>query len=72
MTRVCSYHYFILVFLIFRANDVSVGTINLLHESLPVPVAAKFRIFPSTVAYTKMLESAGAQILACAHNADKH
>ncbi|OAX37879.1 Dus-domain-containing protein [Rhizopogon vinicolor AM-OR11-026] len=42
--------------------------INTLHENLAVPVTAKFRIFPSvekTVAYAKMLESAGAQILTC-------
>ncbi|KAG1878419.1 dihydrouridine synthase-domain-containing protein [Suillus tomentosus] len=42
--------------------------INVLHENLSVPVTAKFRIFPSvgkTVAYAKMLESAGAQILTC-------
>lgn len=54
--------------LIFKANDVSVGTVNVLHENLSVPVTAKFRIFPSveqTVAYAKMLESAGAQILTC-------
>jgi len=42
--------------------------INILHVNLSIPVTAKFRVFPSvekTVAYAKMMESAGAQILAC-------
>ncbi|KAG1842232.1 dihydrouridine synthase-domain-containing protein [Suillus subalutaceus] len=48
--------------------DLIHDLINVLHENLSVPVTAKFRIFPSvekTVAYAKMLESAGAQILTC-------
>lgn len=42
--------------------------ISTLHENLKVPVTAKFRIFPDvekTVAYAKMMEAAGAQILTC-------
>ncbi|KLT41612.1 Dus-domain-containing protein [Cutaneotrichosporon oleaginosum] len=42
--------------------------ISTLHENLKVPVTAKFRIFPNvekTVAYAKMIEAAGAQILTC-------
>ena len=42
--------------------------VNNLHQNLSVPVTAKFRVFPTvekTVAYAKMLESAGAQILTC-------
>jgi len=42
--------------------------VNILHVSLDVPVTVKFRVFPSTektVAYARMLESAGAQILTC-------
>jgi len=42
--------------------------INTLHRHLSIPVTAKFRVFPTiekTVEYTKMLESAGAQILTC-------
>ncbi|KAG6809926.1 hypothetical protein H0H92_014072, partial [Tricholoma furcatifolium] len=42
--------------------------INTLHKNLSVPVTAKFRIFPSiekAVEYAKMLEHAGAQIIAC-------
>jgi tRNA-dihydrouridine synthase 1 len=36
--------------------------------NLSVPVTAKFRVFPTvekTVQYAKMLERAGAQIIAC-------
>ncbi|KAI6140004.1 dihydrouridine synthase-domain-containing protein [Pisolithus tinctorius] len=42
--------------------------VNTLHTHLKVPVTAKFRVFPSTektVAYARMLENAGAQILTC-------
>lgn len=42
--------------------------INILHTRLNIPVTAKFRVFPSletTVAYAKMMERAGAQILTC-------
>ncbi|WVR03179.1 hypothetical protein IAU60_000170 [Kwoniella sp. DSM 27419] len=48
--------------------DLVYKLINTLHINLRVPVTAKFRIFPSvekTVAYAKMIESAGAQILTC-------
>uniref|UniRef100_D8Q1N3 tRNA-dihydrouridine(16/17) synthase [NAD(P)(+)] n=2 Tax=Schizophyllum commune (strain H4-8 / FGSC 9210) TaxID=578458 RepID=D8Q1N3_SCHCM len=40
--------------------------VNTLHENLSIPVTAKFRIFSDperTLAYAKMLERAGAQIL---------
>ncbi|KAJ3534123.1 hypothetical protein NMY22_g7061 [Coprinellus aureogranulatus] len=42
--------------------------VNTLHRNLPIPVTAKFRVFPTvekTVEYAKMLERAGAQILTC-------
>lgn len=42
--------------------------VSTLHENLAVPVTAKFRIFPDlerTIAYAKMMEAAGAQILTC-------
>ncbi|EIW73221.1 hypothetical protein TREMEDRAFT_13725, partial [Tremella mesenterica DSM 1558] len=42
--------------------------ISTLHKNLSIPVTAKFRIFPEmdrTVAYAKMLEDAGAQIITC-------
>jgi tRNA-dihydrouridine synthase 1 len=42
--------------------------VNILHTNLSIPVLAKFRVYPTvekTVEYAKMLESAGAQILAC-------
>nr|XP_031862150.1 uncharacterized protein CI109_002563 [Kwoniella shandongensis]KAA5529222.1 hypothetical protein CI109_002563 [Kwoniella shandongensis] len=42
--------------------------ISTLHENLSIPVTAKFRIFPDldkTIAYAKMMEAAGAQILTC-------
>jgi tRNA-dihydrouridine synthase 1 len=42
--------------------------VSTLHENLAVPVTAKFRIFPDlerTLAYAKMMEAAGAQILTC-------
>ncbi|ORX41244.1 hypothetical protein BD324DRAFT_648124 [Kockovaella imperatae] len=42
--------------------------ISTLHENLSVPVTAKFRIFPDlerTLAYAKMMQDAGAQILTC-------
>ena len=42
--------------------------VSTLHENLVVPVTAKFRIFPDlerTLAYAKMMEAAGAQILTC-------
>ncbi|KAJ3574446.1 hypothetical protein NP233_g1762 [Leucocoprinus birnbaumii] len=48
--------------------DLIYKLINILHENLSIPVTAKFRVFPTvekTVAYAKMLESAGAQILTC-------
>ena len=43
-------------------------SVSTLHENLAVPVTAKFRIFPDlerTLAYAKMMEAAGAQILTC-------
>ncbi|XP_006453788.1 hypothetical protein AGABI2DRAFT_181833 [Agaricus bisporus var. bisporus H97] len=48
--------------------DLIYKLINILHTNLSIPVTAKFRVFPTvekTVAYAKMLESAGAQILTC-------
>lgn len=42
--------------------------VSTLHENLSVPVTAKFRIFPDldkTIAYARMMEAAGAQILTC-------
>ncbi|KAG6330312.1 hypothetical protein ID866_8778 [Astraeus odoratus] len=48
--------------------DLIYKLINTLHVNLKVPVTAKFRVFPTvekTVAYARMLESAGAQILTC-------
>ena len=42
--------------------------VSILHENLSVPVTAKFRIHPDldrTLAYAKMLEAAGAQIITC-------
>ncbi|KIM64170.1 hypothetical protein SCLCIDRAFT_62590, partial [Scleroderma citrinum Foug A] len=48
--------------------DLIYKLVNILHVSLDVPVTVKFRVFPSTektVAYARMLESAGAQILTC-------
>ncbi|KAF9531073.1 dihydrouridine synthase-domain-containing protein [Crepidotus variabilis] len=42
--------------------------VNTLHTNLSIPVTAKFRVFPTvekTVEYAKMLERAGAQIIAC-------
>lgn len=46
--------------------DLVYKLVNTLHENLSVPVTAKFRIFTDperTLAYAKMLERAGAQIL---------
>lgn len=46
-------------------TPITVGT---LHQNLSIPVTAKFRIFPDldkTIAYARMMESAGAQILTC-------
>lgn len=43
-------------------------SVNILHVNLRIPVTAKFRVFPTTektVAYAKMMECAGAQILTC-------
>ncbi|TFY55217.1 hypothetical protein EVJ58_g8387 [Rhodofomes roseus] len=48
--------------------DLIFELIDTLHLNLSIPVTAKFRVFPSvekTVAYAKMLERAGAQILTC-------
>ncbi|KAF9516061.1 hypothetical protein BS47DRAFT_1371873 [Hydnum rufescens UP504] len=48
--------------------DLVYKLINILHVNLNIPVTAKFRVFPTvekTVAYAKMMESAGAQILTC-------
>ncbi|WWC85448.1 uncharacterized protein L201_000311 [Kwoniella dendrophila CBS 6074] len=48
--------------------DLVYKLINTLHMNLKVPVTAKFRIFPSvekTIAYAKMIEAAGAQIMTC-------
>lgn len=50
---------------IYSPADKIVGV---LHENLAVPVTAKFRIHPNlerTIAYAKMMEAAGAQILTC-------
>jgi tRNA-dihydrouridine synthase 1 len=43
-------------------------TVGILHENLSIPVTAKFRVFPDkarTIAYAKMFEAAGAQIITC-------
>ncbi|KAF9443764.1 Dus-domain-containing protein [Macrolepiota fuliginosa MF-IS2] len=48
--------------------DLIYKLINTLHTNLSIPVTAKFRVFPTvekTVAYARMLERAGAQILTC-------
>ncbi|ORY23536.1 hypothetical protein BCR39DRAFT_549079 [Naematelia encephala] len=48
--------------------DLIKRLIGTLHENLSIPVTAKFRIFPDlarTIAYAKMLEAAGAQIITC-------
>ena len=48
--------------------DSLTGIVNTLHVNLTIPVTAKFRVFSTvekTVEYAKMLERAGAQILAC-------
>ncbi|WVF66665.1 hypothetical protein IAT40_001406 [Kwoniella sp. CBS 6097] len=48
--------------------DLVYKLINTLHINLKIPVTAKFRVFPSaakTIAYARMMESAGAQILTC-------
>ncbi|KAG6808943.1 hypothetical protein H0H92_002287 [Tricholoma furcatifolium] len=48
--------------------DLIYEMINILHRNLSVPVTAKFRVYEDierTVAYARMLESAGAQILTC-------
>ncbi|KAI9024465.1 dihydrouridine synthase-domain-containing protein [Phycomyces nitens] len=46
--------------------EVIASMISLLHRELAVPVTAKIRVFPTiekTIAYAKMLQDAGAQIL---------
>ena len=48
--------------------DLVKNLIGILHQHLSIPVTAKFRIFPDkerTIAYAKMMEAAGAQILTC-------
>ncbi|KAH9912162.1 Dus-domain-containing protein [Epithele typhae] len=48
--------------------DLIHDLISILHKNLSIPVTAKFRVFPTiekTVAYAKMLEHAGAQMLTC-------
>ncbi|KAJ1948996.1 tRNA-dihydrouridine(16/17) synthase [NAD(P)(+)]-like protein, partial [Linderina macrospora] len=49
--------------------DLVSSLIRKLHENLEIPVTAKIRVFPEvekTVAYAKMAEAAGAQII-CVH-----
>ena len=46
--------------------DTVAGIVRKLHEHLSVPVTCKIRVFPTverTVAYAKMLEGAGCQLL---------
>lgn len=49
-------------------HEADMLAVSTLHENLSVPVTAKFRTFPDlerTLAYAKMMEAAGAQILTC-------
>jgi hypothetical protein len=50
------------------ASLYQLTAVGILHNNLAVPVTAKFRIFPDkerTVAYARMMEAAGAQIITC-------
>lgn len=49
-------------------DAIRLTSVNKLHTELSIPVTAKFRVFPDvakTIAYAKMMEAAGAQILTC-------
>lgn len=58
----------LLTFLLNISSHLLPCVVSTLHENLSVPVTAKFRIFPDldkTIAYARMMEAAGAQILTC-------
>lgn len=66
--KLSAFFFVLLYALTDRAQRWILSSVNTLHVNLSIPVTAKFRVFPSleqTVEYAKMLERAGAQILAC-------
>ena len=49
-----------------NSSDTASPAVSHLHKNLAVPITAKFRVYDDldkTLAYAKMLEGAGAQIL---------